>query len=172
MYIKQIKIRKYRHIENLELGPFLTPSESSDLIVFAGPNGGGKSSILELISKALASSWSLTYQLNRSAPDSSFEVCIGLLSSEVDLIKSKSGADALDPELVAYLDTHKSYYRSFNYEGGEYDKNQTLQNKIHDCVIKSLKGDYFRPLGFHLGSERSFKKARFDYEKKFFKYAT
>jgi len=53
MFIKQIRIRKYRHIENLEVGQFLTPSDSSDLIVFAGPNGGGKSSVLELISQAL-----------------------------------------------------------------------------------------------------------------------
>ena len=172
MYIKQINIRKYRHLENLELGPFLTPSDSSDLIVVAGPNGGGKSSVLELISQALASSWSLTYQLNRSAPESSFEVCVGLLPSEVELIKSKSGPAALDTEVMRYLETHRSYYRSFKYEGGEYDKDQPLQNKIHNCVVKSLKGDYFRPLGFHLGSERSFKKAAFDYKKKFFNYAT
>ena len=125
-----------------------------------------------MISNALANSWSLTYQLNRSAPESSFEVCVGLLPKEVELIKSKSGPAALDTEVMRYLETHKSYYRGFQYKGGEYDKDQPLQNKIHNCVVKSLKGDYFRPLGFHLGSERSFKKANFDYKKKFFNYAT
>jgi len=170
MYIKQINIRKYRHIEDLEIGPFLRPSDASDLIVFAGPNGGGKSSVLELISQALANSWSLTYQLNRSAPNSSFEVCIGLLPNEIELIKAKSDEAALDREVTSYLESHKSYYRGFNFEGGEYDKNSTLQNKIHDAVVKALKGDYFRPLGFHLGSERSFKKSAFDYQKKFFRY--
>lgn len=98
-------------------------------------------------------------------------MCIGLLPSEVELIKSKSGQDVLDAEVVTYLDANRSYYRSFRYEGGEYDKNPSLQNKIHSCVTHSLKGDFFRPLGFHLGSERSFKKANYDYRKKLFNYS-
>ncbi len=108
MYIKHIDIRKYRHIENLEFGGFLAPSDASDCIVVAGPNGGGKSSILELISLALANSWSLTYQLNRSAPDSSFEVCVGLLPSEVKLIKSKIGTHPGNQDAIAHLEAHKS----------------------------------------------------------------
>lgn len=170
MYIKQIDIRKYRHIENISIGPFLTPGDASACIVFAGPNGGGKSSVLELISLALANSWSLTYQLNRSAPDSSFEVCIGLLPSEIELIKSKFGHDDENQDVINYLDQYKSYFRSFKFEGGEYDKRSSLHNKIHNCVTSALKGDHHRPLGFHLGSERSFKKSRFEYQKKLFNY--
>ena len=49
-YIKQINIRKYRHLEDLTIGPFLVPGDASDCIVIAGPNGGGKSSILNKIS--------------------------------------------------------------------------------------------------------------------------
>ncbi|RCS50286.1 MULTISPECIES: ATP-binding protein [Pirellulaceae] len=168
MYIKHLNIRKYRHIEGLEIGPFSAPRQSSDLIVFAGPNGSGKSSVLELISQTLATSWSLTYSVNRTAPESSFEVCIGLLPSEIELIKTISGGG--ETEAFEYLDQHRSYYRSFKFEGGEYDKNQVLHNKIHNLVTKSLKGDYYRPLGFYLGPERSFKKENYDYAKKLFQY--
>jgi recombinational DNA repair ATPase RecF len=59
MFIKQIEIQKYRHLENISLGPFLRPPDASDLVVLAGPNGGGKSSVLELLSLALSSMYSL-----------------------------------------------------------------------------------------------------------------
>ncbi|WP_339909492.1 AAA family ATPase [Symmachiella dynata] len=170
MYIKKIDIRKYRHIENLTLGPFLPPSEASDCIVIAGPNGSGKSSVLELISQALANSWSLTYQLNRSAPDSSFEICVGLIQSELELIRDQFGEDSSNLDAINHLATHKSYFRSFKYEGGEYNRQSTLHNKIHNFVLKALKGDFLRPLGFHLGSERSYKKSKFEYKNKLFKY--
>ena len=52
MYVRNIKIGEYRHLNGITLGNFLKPSRSSDLVVLAGPNGGGKSSVLELISLA------------------------------------------------------------------------------------------------------------------------
>jgi predicted ATP-binding protein involved in virulence len=80
MYVKEIEIGRYRHLENVSFGPFRVPEKTSSLVVLAGPNGGGKSSVLELVSKALSDSWSLTYQLNRAAPESSFEVTFGVSS--------------------------------------------------------------------------------------------
>ena len=53
MYIREITIQRFRHLENIHLGPFDQPTDDSDSICLAGPNGGGKSSILELIGFAL-----------------------------------------------------------------------------------------------------------------------
>ena len=42
MYVQEIHIKTFRHLENVHLGPFMLPPNGSDLIVLAGPNGGGK----------------------------------------------------------------------------------------------------------------------------------
>ncbi|HOZ86573.1 MAG TPA: AAA family ATPase, partial [Bacteroidia bacterium] len=72
MYINKIIIKKFRHLENEELGPFNFNNKNSDLIVFAGPNGSGKSSVLELIGYGLSSSYSLSWQLTRTFTGFSF----------------------------------------------------------------------------------------------------
>ena len=87
MYIKEIRIKSFRHLENVHLGPFTEPPNQSELVVLAGPNGGGKSSVLELLGYALSSTWSLGWKLGRSFPDNSFEVAIGLTPDEISLIR-------------------------------------------------------------------------------------
>lgn len=159
VYVKKIQIGSYRHLQDIELGTFMPPSESSELVVLAGPNGSGKSSILELISIGLSTTWSLTYGLNRTSPQSSFEITFGLLPSEVQLIEKTDGADT---DVVAYLQRNQHYYRAFNFETGEYQKNTSLQNKIHSAVIAVLRGSHSRSLGFKLGSERSYLKRPFN----------
>ncbi|MEX0776108.1 MAG: AAA family ATPase [Phycisphaeraceae bacterium] len=162
MYIKQIEIQKYRHLEAITLGPFLRPPDASDLVVLAGPNGGGKSSILELISLALSNMYSLTYALNRTQSESSFEVTVGLLPSEVDLIvKHQSTQTPSQQKAIEYLQNHHSYRRSFKYQGGEYAKDPKLHNQVHDLVLLVLRRSFDRPLGFFLGADRSYQKEPF-----------
>ncbi|MBN8663740.1 MAG: AAA family ATPase [Chitinophagales bacterium] len=86
MYINKVIIKKFRHLENEELGPFNFNSKASDLIVFAGPNGSGKSSVLELIGYGLSSSYSLSWQLTRTFTGFSFEIAIGLNPEEKNII--------------------------------------------------------------------------------------
>lgn len=176
MFIKNIQVQKYRHLEGLEFGPFRTPDATSDLIVLAGPNGGGKTSVLELISLALSNMWSLTYQLNRTASQSSFEVTIGLLPEELKLIEqakeaASSGFSASDARAFEYLVSQRSYCRSFGFQGGAYQKDPTLHNQMHDLVQRILRGSYSRPLGFFLGADRSFVKREFN-RNHLFNYST
>ena len=91
MYIQEIHIKTFRHLENVHLGPFMLPPNGSDLIVLAGPNGGGKSSILELLGFALSNSWSLAWQLHRSFPANAFEVALAVTPEERALIKEYIG---------------------------------------------------------------------------------
>ena len=86
MYINKIIIKKFRHLENENLGPFNFNNKNSDLIVFAGPNGSGKSSVLELIGYGLSNSYSLSWQLSRTFTGFSFEIAIGLNPDEKNII--------------------------------------------------------------------------------------
>lgn len=161
MYVKKIEIAKYRHIKDVCLGPFTAPMGPSEIIVLAGPNGGGKSSILELISLALSQAWSLTYNLNRTQPESSFEIQLGLLPKEIDLVTSYTATSDTQKEALEQLKTGHYYCRGFQYLDGEYEKNKAIHNAMYDIVQKVLKQDYKRPLGFHLGSDRVYEKEGF-----------
>ena len=86
MYINKIIIKKFRHLENETIGPFNFNNRHSDLTIFAGPNGGGKSSILELIGYALSNSYSLGWSLSRTFTGFSFEVAIGMSLNEKKII--------------------------------------------------------------------------------------
>lgn len=166
MYIKEIHIKEFRHLKNVHLGPFTQSSNHSDLIVLAGSNGSGKSSILELIGFALSNSWSLSWALRRSWDNPSFEIAISLSKNEIELvsqyfesspnIKSQWGDGALE-----YLKNNGLYYRSFNYAEGEYQKNSTLYNQIHGLVAAALRDHYNRSLGFFLKSDRFYPPGNF-----------
>lgn len=93
MYIHEIRIAKFRHIENVTIGPFKFNSKSSETFVFAGPNGGGKSSILELIGFALTSSYNFGWNVSRTFKDFSFEVAIGLTPSEIMQVTKDSNEE-------------------------------------------------------------------------------
>src|SRR5262249_50937072 len=126
MYIQEIHIENFRHLENVHLGPFILPSNSSDIVVLAGPNGGGKSSILELLGYALSSSWSLGWQLSRSFPTNSFEVALAVTPEERDLIRAHiepTHHGAYSEAARKYFDNNSTYYRSYNYSGGKYQEN-------------------------------------------------
>ena len=161
MYIKRIDINKYRHLENVKLGPFSSPSVSSEMVVLAGPNGGGKSSILELISSALSNAWSLTWQMNRSQPTSSFEVQLGLLPQEIKLISDYQPVNEAEEEGLDVLMSKKYYCRGFNYPEGEHANNSKVQNAMHQIIQKVLKQKNHSSLGFHLGSDRVYEKEQF-----------
>ena len=68
MFIERMLVQRFRHLRDVELGPFREPSEIGELIVLAGPNGGGKSSLLELLSR-----WELLVgtTINITKPDRS-----------------------------------------------------------------------------------------------------
>src|SRR5580700_1073256 len=151
MFINEIRIGSFRHLENVSFGPFRPPSEQSDLIALAGPNGGGKTSVLELLGFALSNSWSLAYSMGRSFPTNSFEVSIGLTHEELKLVTADAKGS---PEQLKYLEGNGRYYRGFNFAGGEYQKNANLYNGIHNLVTAALRPKYRRPLGFFIKSDR------------------
>src|SRR4030042_381963 len=171
MYIQEIHIKSFRHLQEVHLGPFFLPSNGSDLVVLAGPNGGGKSSILELIGYALSNSWSLAWSLRRSFPTNAFEVALAVTPEEQKLIRDyiASSHDQYPQEVRDYFDNNSTYYRSYNYAEGKYQAKASLYNLIHNLVSQVLRNQYSRALGFFLKSDRYYPPEGFD-RKRLFTY--
>ena len=72
-------------------------------------------------------------------------------------------------DMLEYLKNNNVYYRAFNYNDGEYGKNPTLHNHIHQHSSRELKDLLKRSLGFFLRADRHYPQAGFD-KRKIFTY--
>lgn len=170
MHIRELKVQSFRHLENVSLGPFSQPPAGSDLVVLAGPNGGGKSSVLELLGFALSNSWSLNWSLRRTFANHAFEIAIELTPEERTLVREFAGNQKYfeqDAAVAAHVEASGVYYRSYNFPGGEYQKNAGLYNNVHNTVIRALRNHYKRSTGFFLKSDRNYPQLGFRRESLF-----
>lgn len=172
MHIKNIHINEFRHLKDVHLGPFGQPSNQSDIVVLAGPNGGGKSSILELLGYALSNAWNLNWSLRRTFGEYSFEVAITVSPEERKLVQefTEKSQTKFAPAVLDYFNNNGTYYRAYNYQAGEYQKNANLNNDIHTMVTTALRDHYRRSLGFFIRSDRIYPSRNFD-RNKLFSYA-
>ncbi len=159
MYINEIIIEKFRHLENEKLGPFHFNNKISELTVFAGPNGSGKSSVLELIGYALSSSYSLGWSLSRTFNGFSFETAIGLSPDEQTII-----IDSLKNELEAVENSIKEGIKSIDEKEGltpetkEAQKSQLIanlkrphKNKYDILDYLKINDVYYRAFEYNTG---------------------
>jgi len=135
MYINKIIIKKFRHLENEELGPFKFNNKVSDLIAFAGPNGSGKSSVLELIGYALSNSYSLGWQLSRTFSGFSFEVGIGLSPEEKKIVLDSLHTE-LDPEEEQFKENLILIERKDELDQGQKDAQKQQLTEQHRRPLK------------------------------------
>ena len=157
MFIRRLRISRFRHIRDTEIGPLSIPPTASDLVALVGPNGSGKSSVLELLGHALSNSWSLTWSIHRTFPESSFEVEVGLAAEELELVEGRvENPSHRQAEALACLKQTKGYARSFDFQSGEYAANPRLHNQAHSLVTSSLRDHHNRALGFFLRSDRNY----------------
>lgn len=163
MYVQEIHINSFRHLEDVHLGPFTQPPDHSGLVVLAGPNGGGKSSVLELLGYALSESWSLGWKLHRSFPSNSFEVAIAVTPHERRLVRQylESSQTRYADDVLKYFEENGTYYRAYNYAEGKYQEDASLHNQIHNLVTTALRNHYSRSLGFFLKSDRYYPSEQF-----------
>lgn len=168
MYVDSIKIGKFRHIENVTLGPIAAPLSDSATVALAGPNGGGKSSILELISYGMASAWSLSWGLNRNFPDHSFEIVFGLNDVDCSIIKkwlTETEPAQDDIAAATQLMEERRILRGFNFVGGEFEKDSAGHNRLFRIATIALKDHYQRSIGLFLKPDRSYPTKNFEQQK-------
>ncbi len=170
MYIREIHIEKFRHLQDVHLGPFREPTSLSEAVALAGPNGGGKSSVLELLALGLSSTFSLQFAADRQLEDYAFEVAIALTRDEVSLVRQVREKVADEKpnvkEALTHLEDRGYYYRVFNRHTQFSQREDAAQNQlIHDLVYGTLRQHYSRPPGFWIRSERLYPAAVFDQRK-------
>jgi hypothetical protein len=158
MFIREVVVHEFRNLTDVRLGPFATPTTKSDIIVLAGANGGGKSSILELVSFGYSSSFGFSYNSRRPMPKTfRFEVSIGLSNEELQLIDSfvqENRQDAQMHEALNQLLQERFYVRTFVKNTSDPSKPRLVYNYCHTLVTNVLRQHLKRPLGFFLKPDR------------------
>lgn len=163
MYIKELRIREFRHLRDVHLGPFEAPGQHCQLHVLAGPNGGGKSSVLELVGYALSTTWNMSWSIQRQGLEaSSFEIAVGLSQDEVALIRTFVQQSATDMDLLEALEREPVYYRAYNYSGGSFESERALNQRLHNLAVNVLRGQHERPFGFFIRADRNYSQSSWD----------
>src|SRR4030065_2127548 len=96
-------VKRFRHLRDVELRPVRQPAAIGELIVLAGPNGGGKSSLLELLSLGIATRYNYQYYQARQISNHAFGIKIALADSELAELEDQSP----DEPLLASTHQHK-----------------------------------------------------------------
>lgn len=161
MYIKEIAVENYKLLENVTIGSFEEPSDNSELIVLAGANGSGKSSILELLANSLAVSWSLTFNINTRLTDFSYTVELGLTASERKLvttyIEEKSSPEQFMKKDISGWEDFEKRSTYSRYFASSHKGNYPNYEDSFDLFVKeALNYHYNRPIGFFLRADRAY----------------
>lgn len=151
MYVAQLKVARFRQIQDAEIGPFREPDKLGELIVLAGANGSGKSSVLELLSFGLANRYSWYYYSSRRVTDHSFAVQIGLTSDELDEI----GEIADDAAIIEYARAKRGYWMEVNMPDALDSAERQINEKVHALVSRRFQ-NFQRKLGFFLRADRGY----------------
>lgn len=162
MYIKELRILRFRHLENVRLGPFLEPGSRSSLIVLTGPNGSGKSAILSLLAYGLASNWNLNASWFDRNEKFEMEMDIAITPLEQKII----GTYLENPSNSQF--NHEIYRHAFQTlenNGGVYTRKLTdgrtdagdiMLNSLHALITSVLRNTHGRPAGFFIRSDRQY----------------
>lgn len=174
MFIQEVTIHEFRNLRSVHLGPFGAPTKKSDIVVLAGANGGGKSSVLEVLTFAYSSSFGFGYGNRRPMPNKyRFDVSIGLSAEELQLIRN-------------YLDEHKEYnyqkagleqlldkrfyVRTFQQNVSDPRQAMPVYDYCHEMVQRILRQHLRRPMGFSLKADRFYPPEGFVWQDRLFQH--
>lgn len=151
MFIERMLVERFRHIRDVDVGPFRQPAEIGELIVLAGPNGGGKSSLLELLSLGIATRYNYHYYQARQIADHAFGVKLGLADSELAELEARTQ----DQEVLDYARKNRGYWVHANLPTLFQPNEQRINDRVHGVVSQEF-ANFSRRLGFFIRSDRSY----------------
>lgn len=157
MYVKQIDIRSFRNLKGVTLGPFGPPGVNAEQIVLAGPNGGGKSSILELIGWTITTARSTNFQAVRSDHDFRGTIEFGFTPDEVEILRSISGLDVHSGIVRSHFESNDSVAISF--DSGPLQGNNTV---IYALANAHLREVYQCASGVFVRADRNYPRIAFN----------
>jgi predicted ATPase len=157
MFIEQLRVDRFRHLREIEFGTFRAPTKIGELIVLAGQNGGGKSSILELLALGLATRYSYQYHQARKMGTHSFAIKIGLTESELIELES----DAKDSRIIQFARENRGYWTQVNLPEALGGRDANLNEQVHALVSKRFQS-FARRLGFFIRSDRAYAARDYD----------
>ena len=144
-------VQRFRHLNDVEIGPFRQPAEIGELIVLAGPNGSGKSSLLELLSLGIATRYNYQYYRARQITDHAFGIKIALSDSELAEIESQSPDEAV----LEYARRNRGYWVHVNLPSVFGPNEQKVNDRLHAAASREFQ-KFVRHLGFFIRSDRSY----------------
>lgn len=168
MYIEELRISSYRHLRDIKFGPFRAPVNPSELIVLAGPNGGGKTSVLELLSRALTTSYGWQFWNSRGSATEAYALKIGLNDREIAELISRDATQRLQSDqqghdrLAQYLRRARGFWVEQNVSA--VPPEDANDNRRARELSNSIYGNHQRKLGFFIRSERAFRSRGYAYQ--------
>ena len=151
MFIERMLVKRFRHLSDVEIGPFRQPAEIGELIVLAGPNGSGKSSLLELLSLGIATRYNYQYYQARQILNHAFGIKIALSDSVLAEIESQS----TDEAVLEYARRNRGYWVHVNLPSVFGPNEQSVNDRVHAAASREFK-NFVRHLGFFIRSDRSY----------------
>lgn len=157
MYIERLIVRSFRLVRDAEFGPFREPSDLGELIVLAGPNGGGKSSVLELLSYGLAQRYSWAYYQSRTFGEHSFAIKVGLTSDEIVGLQQLGES----PAAIEYASRERGYWLQTNLPTVADPTELAVSDQLHVIVSRRFQ-NFSQKLGFFIRSDRTYAPKSYD----------
>jgi ABC-type lipoprotein export system ATPase subunit len=151
VFIERMLVKRFRHLRNVELGPFRQPAQIGELIVLAGPNGSGKSSLLELLSLGIANRYNYQYYQARQMTEHAFGIRLAFSEDELTQIEAESA----DTEVTEYLRRTRGYWVHVNMPELFGPNEQPVNDRVHAITSREF-ANFGRRLGFFIRSDRSY----------------
>lgn len=151
VYVEKMIIGRFRHMQDISVGPLHEPGATSELNVLAGANGSGKSSVLELLSYGLASRYSWQYYESRKITEHAFAIRIGLTSAEI----AELTAEEKNNPTVEYAQQHRGYWMQVNMAEEIPEGEADVNERVHGLVSRKFR-NFSRRLGFFVRSDRGY----------------
>ncbi|MFE3170405.1 AAA family ATPase [Amycolatopsis sp. NPDC059235] len=157
MFISAIRINRYRHLSGIQIeAP--THSENSSAVVLAGPNGGGKSTLLDLVAYATSTSFGYGYTGSMLSGDEDFEVDYEITQSESEMIQKylrNNDSMGVRAEELDALAGERRFTRTFR-QSQSIASDIAMRERLFQIVQSTLRQGYRRPIGFALRADRSY----------------